>query len=116
MEKSKEFLYVGYYRDINDNFILKIGTTNDLERRRQEHNRNYRNAKEHRMSAGEEFTYLWNLPLSKYNTLRFEDYNRQRWQEMGIGEFIRNDRFILETIPEFVEIAIRKTYRIPLNF
>jgi hypothetical protein len=68
------------------------------------------------MNAGEEFTYLWNLPLSKYNTLRFEDYNRQRWQEMGIGEFIRNDRFILETIPEFVEIAIRKTYRIPLNF
>ena len=115
MEKSKEFLYVGYYRDTNDNFILKIGTTNDLERRRQEHNRNYRNAKEHQMNAGEEFTYLWKLPLSKYNTLRYEDHNRAKWQENQVGDFVRNDRFVLNEIPSQVEITIRKTYVIPLT-
>ena len=27
---NKEFLYVGYYFDVNNRFILKPGTTNDL--------------------------------------------------------------------------------------
>ncbi len=115
-EENKEFLYVGYYVDTNERYILKIGTTNDLTRRRYEHNMNYRKAKEYQMPREREFTYLWHLPLSKYNTLRYEDRNRQRWQEMGVGEFVRNDRFVLDTIPEFVEIAIRKTYTIPLIF
>ena len=29
----KEFLYVGYYIDTENHFVLKIGTTNDLKRR-----------------------------------------------------------------------------------
>jgi hypothetical protein len=33
---------------------------------------------------------------------------------MGIGKFVRNDRFVLENPIEFVEIAIRKTYKITL--
>lgn len=111
---EKEFLYIGYYRDTANNFILKIGTTNDLDRRRKEHTRNYRKSPEHTLPPNEEFTYLWKLPLSKYNTLRYEDKNRQKWQEMGIGEFVRNDRFVLDKVPPQVEITIRKTYTIPL--
>ena len=65
----KEFLYVGYYFDENGEFILKIGTTNDLERRKAEHTRNYRKSPEHRLPKDAVFNYLWALPLSKYNTL-----------------------------------------------
>ena len=42
---DKEFLYVGYYTDTEDNTILKIGTTNNLKRRQQEHTRNYKKTK-----------------------------------------------------------------------
>ena len=34
---NKEYLYVGHYIDDEGNYILKVGTTNDLERRRKEH-------------------------------------------------------------------------------
>ena len=68
MSVEKEFLYVGYYIDNNNNFILKIGTTNDLIRRRYEHNRNYRKAKTHTMPTNHNFEYIWTHPLSKYNT------------------------------------------------
>ena len=111
---GKEFLYVGYYVDDCGRYVLKIGTTNDLHRRMLEHNRNYKRAKDHTMPTDGSFQYLWHLPLSKYNTLRYEDSNRQRWQEMEIGEFVRNDRFVLAERPEFVEIVIRKTYKIAL--
>lgn len=110
----KEFLYVGHYVDVDGLFILKIGTTNDLQRRQQEHTRNYRRAKTHTMPDTAKFEYDWHLPLSKYNTIRYEDKNRTLWQEQGIGEFVRNDRFACATKPDFVEIAIRKTYQIAL--
>jgi hypothetical protein len=32
MKKDKEFLYVGHYIDTDSNYILKIGTTKNLER------------------------------------------------------------------------------------
>lgn len=111
---GKEYLYVGYYVDVDGHFLLKIGTTNDLDRRKQEHNRNYKRAKTHTMPTDGEFVYLWHLPLSKYNTIRYEDSNRLRWQELEIGEFVRNDRFVLAERPDFVEIVIRKTYKIAL--
>ena len=113
---KKEFLYVGKYIDINGNCLIKIGTTNDLERRRKEHTRNYRRAKNYTMPADAEFTYDWFIPLSKYNTIRFEDKNRERWKEQGIGEFVRNDRFCCgNCFPSQVEIKIRKTYVIALE-
>lgn len=95
--------------------MLKVGTTNDLERRRKEHNRNYRKAEEHRMKKKDVFEYDWHLKLSKYNTLRFEDRTRQKWQEMGIGEYVRNDRFCCAEKPIEVEITIRKTYKVALQ-
>ena len=111
---NKEFLYVGYYVDKDGQYILKVGTTNNLERRRKEHNRSYLNAAHCRMPIGNEFQYLWTRPLSKYNTLRYEDKTRSAWQESGLGVFVNNDRFILCEKPKFVEVKIRKIYQIVL--
>lgn len=66
------------------------------------------------MPEDSEFVYDWHLPLSKYNTLRFEDLNRKAWQELGIGHFIRNDRFFCEQKPASIDIKIRKTYHVAL--
>ena len=112
---NKEFLYVGHYTDIDGFYIVKLGTTNDLERRRKEHTRNYKKSPNCTMPQDSEFRYDWHLPLSKYNTLRYEDKNRQAWQEMGIGKFVRNDRFIVAEGLAEVEITIRKTYKIALS-
>ena len=112
---EKEYLYVGHYTDSEGNFILKIGTTNDLKRRAQEHTRNYRRARMYNLPKTDSFTYDWYLPLSKYNTLRYEDRNRQKWQELGIGDFVRNDRFNCgQRKPSQVQVTIRKTYTITL--
>lgn len=105
---------MGYYVDTKGQYILKIGTTNDLKRRKAEHTRNYRKTREFQMPETAEFEYIWYRPLSKYNTLRFEDRNRARWQEQGFGRFIRNDRFYCPIKPTKVTIVIRKTYEIPL--
>lgn len=112
---QKEYLYVGHYTDVNGNYILKVGTTNILDRRRQEHNRNYKRAKEWTMPKDGTFEYDFSVPLSKYNTLRFEDLTRQRWIEENIGEFIRNDRFVCREKPKRVTVTIRKTYTIELD-
>ena len=111
---EKEFLYVGHYTDINGNYILKIGTTNDLNRRRAEHTRNYKRSPNFTMPADGVFEYDFNIPLSKYNTLRYEDRNRQAWIDENIGEFVRNDRFFCENKPEIVKITIKKTYIVQL--
>lgn len=110
----KEFLYVGHYYDTENRYVLKIGTTNDLKRRRAEHTRNYRRSKTNTLPKSDYFEYDWFLPLSKYNTLRYEDSNREKWKDEGIGQFIRNDRFICAEKPIFVEVKIRKTYTIKL--
>ena len=110
----KEYLYVGHYIDKNGFYILKIGTTNDLKRRAQEHTRNYKKSPNFAMPADGVFIYDWWCPLSKYNTLRYEDRNRAKWISENVGEFVRNDRFILHSPIEFVEIVIRKTYKIAL--
>lgn len=115
MTREKEFLYVGHYTDTKGRFILKIGTTNDLERRAQEHTRNYRKSREYTMPPESRFEYDWHLKLSKYNTLRFEDLNRALWQDMGIGRFIRNDRFFCEEKPDTIVVTIRKTYLVELK-
>lgn len=115
MTREKEYLYVGYYIDKDNIFILKVGTTNDLERRRKEHTRNYRKTPNHPMPKENEFNYLWSLKLSKYNTLRYEDKTKDRWKEENIGEYIRNDRFVCIEKPSEVEIKIRKNYIIPID-
>lgn len=111
---EKEYLYVGHYIDVDGNFMLKIGTTNDLKRRQQEHTRNYRRAKRFQMPKDGIFVYDWHRLLSKYNTLRYEDKNRAAWQLLGIGDFVRNDRFRCSVKPKSVKVTIRKTYEIEL--
>ncbi len=114
MTKDKEFLYVGHYIDTDGNYILKVGTTNDLRRRALEHTRKYRKAKAHALPQDQQFVYDWYTPLSKYNTLRYEDKVRSHWQDIGIGEFVRNDRFVCASKPAQVTVTIRKTYTINL--
>lgn len=114
MTRLKEYLYVGHYIDEDGNYILKIGTTNDLERRRKEHNRKYLSTPHHPRAVDEEFEYDWHTKLSKYNTLRYEDENKQLWKNENVGEYIRNDRFICAEKPENVIVKIRKVYEIYL--
>ena len=114
MKNPKEFLYVGHYVDENGNYILKIGTTNNPERRQAEHTRNYRRNKRYRMPKEQKFEYDAIIKLSKYNTLRYEDKTRKEWKDAGIGEFVRNDRFCCKVKPSKVYITIRKTYEITL--
>ena len=45
------------FLDEDENYMLKIGTTNDLERRRKEHCRYYRKAKKYTMPKENEFVY-----------------------------------------------------------
>ena len=112
---NKEYLYVGHYIDDEGNYILKVGTTNNLERRRKEHTRKYHKTPNYPLPLDSEFEYDWHIALSKYNTLRYEDKTKARWQEDNIGEYVRNDRFMCGADkPEYVEITIRKTYVIPL--
>ena len=94
--------------------MLKIGTTNDLERRAAEHTRNYRKTREFPLSQDSKFEYDWYIKLSKYNTLRYEDINRELWKRMDIGRFIRNDRFFCPKKPDSITITIRKTYIVNL--
>lgn len=114
-QMDKEFLYVGYYIDVEGRYILKIGTTNDLKRRQAEHNRNYRRSKQYIMPKNETFHYLWTLKLSKYNTIRYEDRNREAWKNLNVGKFVRNDRFILNVVPNSIPVKIRRTYQVALK-
>lgn len=110
----KEYLYIGHYYDTDGNYILKNGTTNNLERRRKEHTRNYRKSEKYRLPEDGEFVYDWHIALSKYNTLRYEDYTKESWKKENIGTYIRNDRFVCKVKPEKVIVTIRKTYEIVL--
>lgn len=111
---NKEFLYVGHYFDTFGRYILKIGTTDNPERRRKEHTRNYKRATSYTMREGDEFQYDKLIPLSWLNTLRYEERNRERWKAEGVGQFVRNDRFLCETKPKSVQITIKKTYIVEL--
>lgn len=112
---EKEFLYVGHYYDTLGRYILKIGTTNNLDRRQKEHTRNYKKSPVFTMPKDGKFIYDWYLKLSKYNTLRYEDKNRDIWQNLGVGEFIRNDRFYCRERPAVVRVTVRKTYEVILT-
>ena len=107
-------MYVGHYYDTENNYILKIGTTNDLTRRTKEHTRNYRKAVNYTLPKDSDFIMDWFIKLSRYNTHRFEDSNRELWRAAGIGEFIRNDRFLCAVKPLTVNVKIRKVYAVSL--
>ena len=112
---EKEYLYIGHYIDVDGLYVLTIGTTNDLKRRRYQHTTNYRTASAHHpMKPGTNFEYDWSIPLSKYNTYRYEDRTKNAWKEKSIGEFLDKDRFVCAEKPAQVSVVIRKEYIITL--
>lgn len=112
---EKEWIYVGHYYDTEGNYVLKIGTTNDLCRRQSEHTRNYRKAPKHTLPPNEQFKMDWYRPLSKYNTIRYEDKNRDFWRSIGFGDFVRNDRFVFTEKPDYAVVHIKKDWVVALN-
>ena len=109
---EKEYFYVGHYTATSGEYVLKVGTTNDLNRRIKEHNKSY--SKTPHYPRATEFEYDFYILLSKYNTLRTEDKTKARFIEENFGEYVRNDRFVFEEKPTQIEITIRKTYTIEL--
>ena len=111
---NKEFLYIGHYVAVTGEYVLKIGTTNDLQRRASEHTRNYHRTPNYPMPADSAFIYDDFIPLSHYSTLRFEENNKEMYKNAGFGEYLNNDRFIFREKPSICTIKIRKTYEIAL--
>lgn len=109
---EKEYFYVGHYTATSGEYVLKVGTTNDLNRRIKEHNKSYASTPHYPRAT--DFEYDFYIPLSKYNTLRTEDKIKARFIEENFGEYVRNDRFVFEEKPTQIEITIRKTYTIEL--
>jgi hypothetical protein len=114
VKAGKEFYYVGHYIAQDGSYVLKPGTTNNLKRRRMEHNRAYSRTPNFPMLEGTTFEYDWFIPLSKYNTLRVEDRVKEKFQKANFGRYVNNDRFVFKRKPEFVKITIRKTYEVAL--
>lgn len=91
--ENKEFLYFGGYIDTEGKIIFKIGTTNDLNRRKEEHNRAYAKTPNHPRKT--EFEYITYIELSKLNTLRYEEKFKEQMKIAEIGEYVENDRFVI---------------------
>jgi predicted GIY-YIG superfamily endonuclease len=112
---EETFLYIGHYTDRNGNYILKLGTTNNLDRRQKEHNRNYKKATTHTMREDSAFEYDWWRALdTKYDALAFEDDNRDLWKEENFGKYMRQDRFVCDKKPRKVKIYLEDVYEITL--
>jgi hypothetical protein len=112
---NKEFLYFGGYIDIDGNIIFKIGTTNDLNRRKNEHDKAYAKTPNHPRKT--EFEYITYIELSHYNTLRYEDRFKEQMRLAGVGEYVENDRFIIseEEAKTPLTFTIRNDYVINLS-
>lgn len=111
---NKEFLYIGHYTAVSGEYVLKVGTTNDLARRAMEHTRNYHRTPNYPMPPDATFVYDDFIPLSKYNTLRYEEITKEMYKNAQFGVYLNNDRFIFKEKPSICTIKIRKTYEIAL--
>jgi predicted GIY-YIG superfamily endonuclease len=111
---GKEFLYFGGYIDTDGNAIFKIGTTNDLNRRKEEHDRAYAKTPNHPRKT--EFVYLTYIQLSKLNTLRYENLFKEQMILSKIGEYVENDRFVMSDyeLKQPLLFTIRNEYTINL--
>ena len=112
---GKEFLYFGGYIDTDGNAIFKIGTTNDLNRRKEEHDRAYTKTPNHPRKT--EFVYLTYIQLSKLNTLRYENLFKEQMILSKIGEYVENDRFVMTDyeLKQPLLFTIRNEYTINLS-
>ena len=91
-KKKGDYLYFISFPDerTEEKKLVKIGTTNDIIRRMKEHQKYYN-------------TTIW-------TTLRIEDKMKQFWIEKNLGEWIRNDRFLIDKEVKNITITVRKDY------
>ena len=66
------------------------------------------------MPENGKFIYDWKLKLAHDNTLKFEELNKQEWTKIGVGQYIKKDRYLCNEKPEFVTIKIKREYKIEL--
>ena len=114
--RGSNYVYVGHYTDIDGNYILKVGTTNNIRRRTCEHTAAYKEKKKYQMPKDGQFVMDWYRPVSYKNSIKTEDRTRQAWKDEGIGKFIPKDRFNCgATPPRQVKVKIRKEWTIDLS-
>lgn len=107
MEKSVVYaLDFGMYNDVLR--IIKVGKSNDLGRRNGEHTKCG-----NKFIKGKTPTVLLSVPVSKYNAERYEDKNRDIWDNLEgfTRAFHCKDTFLVDTrIVQEVSLTIKKTY------
>lgn len=114
--RGSNYVYVGHYTDIDGNYILKVGTTNNIRRRTGEHTAAYKEKKKYQMPKDGQFVMDWYRPVSYKNSIKTEDRTRQAWKNEGIGKFIPKDRFNCgATPPRQVKVKIRKEWIVDLS-
>lgn len=114
--RGSNYVYVGHYTDIDGNYILKVGTTNNIKRRTCEHTAAYKEKKKYKMPKDGQFVMDWYRPVSYKNSINTENRTRQAWKNEGIGQFIPKDRFNCgATPPHQVKVKIRKEWTIDLS-
>ena len=114
--RGSNYVYVGHYTDIDGNYILKVGTTNNIRRRTCEHTAAYKEKKKYQMPKDGQFVMDWYRPVSYKNSIKTEDRTRQAWKNEGIGQFIPKDRFNCGAKPpRQVKVKIRKEWTIDLS-
>lgn len=115
-KKGKEFFYLGLYRAQDGTTVLKIGTTNNLKNRQQQHRRECPKLVNAPASRKENFRYIWTKALSARNTHHLEDSAREELKRHDEFEFLANDRFLLrKECPEVIEVKVRKVHLVPLR-
>lgn len=104
--KDFQYAYVLRIGDPQEN-LYKIGTTNDPRRRMLEHERYYKKPIE----------VLWLSPKlrGRFTALRVEEDNKEKWIAEGLGEYIRNDRFIITEEVTEISVTIKKEYKIKIR-
>ena len=88
--------------------IVKVGKSNNLDRRNDEHVKTG-----NKFIKGKTPTVLLSVPVSKYNAERYEDKNRDLWDNMEgfTRAFHCKDTFLVDTrIVSEVSLTIKKTY------
>lgn len=114
--RGSNYVYVGHYTDIDGNYILKVGTTNNIKRRTCEHTAAYKEKKKYKMPKDGQFVMDWYRPVSYKNSINTENRTRQAWKNEGIGQFIPKDRFNCgATPPRQVKVKIRKEWTVDLS-
>ena len=109
MKTDKAVVYALDFGMFDEFFrIIKLGESNDLDRRNGQHTKTG-----NKFIKGKIPTVLLSIPVSQYNTKRYEDKNRAIWDNLdGFKRaFHCKDTFLVDTrIVSEVSLTIKKTY------